>query len=309
MAGVRWLRVVPGAVLVLVSVLVAATTWSALVANHPLYPLLLLAALLSGLWLLVSGVRASTPPAPGAIRAALRWAAAAGAIGLAATLFWLKPFVATSVALEALNADGPVTITDSRSETAYGPAAPPTAGLVLYPGGLVDPRAYAVLATAMADEGYRVVVPKCPLDLELLCINAADAHVTDDIPWAVGGHSLGGVAASTFADAQGPADGTVDGLVFWAAYPVADLSDRDDLRVASISGSEDGFSTPQDIADARDLLPADTTFTEIEGAIHAFFGDYGDQPGDGTPTISREEAQAQIVEATVALLQSLGTAP
>ena len=83
--------------------------------------------------------------------------------------------------------------------------------------------------------------------------------------------------------------GPVDGLVFWAAYPVADLSDRDDLAVASISGSEDGFSTPQDIADARDLLPADTTYTEIEGAIHAFFGDYGDQPGDGTPTISRED--------------------
>ena len=32
-----------------------------------------------------------------------------GAIGLAATLFWLKPFVATSAALDALNADGPVT--------------------------------------------------------------------------------------------------------------------------------------------------------------------------------------------------------
>jgi dienelactone hydrolase len=97
--------------------------------------------------------------------------------------------------------------------------------------------------------------------------------------------------------------------VLWAAYPVADLSDRDGLAVASISGSEDGFSTPQDIADARDLLPADTTYTEIDGAIHAFFGDYGDQPGDGTPTISREDAQAQIVAATVALLESLERAP
>jgi len=301
---VRWLRVVPGAALVLVPVVVAATTWSALVANHPLYPLLLLAALLVGLWLVVSGVRAAAPPKPGAIRAVLRWAAAAGAIGLAATLFWLKPFVATPVALDALNADGPVTVTDTRSETTYEPATPATAGLVMYPGARVDPRAYAVLATALAEQGYLVVVPKCPLDLELLCIDAADDYVTDDIPWAVGGHSLGGVAASSYADTHD----TVDGLVFWAAYPIADLSDRDDLAVASISGSEDGFSTPQDIADARDLLPADTAYTEIEGAIHAFFGDYGDQPGDGTPTISREDAQAQIVEATAALLESLGTA-
>jgi hypothetical protein len=296
--------VVPGAVLVLVPVVVAATTWSALVANHPLYPLLLLTALLVGLWLIVSGVRAATPPKPGAIRTTLRWAAAAGAIGLAATLFWLKPFVAAAAALDALNAGGPVTLTDTRSETTYAPAAPPTAGLVMYPGARVDPRAYAVLATAVAEQGYLVVVPKCPLDLELLCINAADEYVTGDIPWAVGGHSLGGVAASTYADAQD----AVEGLVFWAAYPIADLSDRDDLTVASISGSEDGFSTPQDIADTRDLLPAATAYTEIEGAIHAFFGDYGDQPGDGNPTISREDAQAQIVEATVALLGSLGTA-
>ncbi len=300
----RWLRVVPGAVLVLVPLVVAATTWSALVANHPLYPLLLLAALLVGAWLVVSGVRAAAAPKPGAIRTTLRWAAAAGAIGLAATLFWLKPFVATPVALDALNADGPVAVTDTRSETTYEPAQPPTAGIVMYPGARVDPRAYAVLATAVAEQGYLVVVPKCPLDLELLCINAADEYVTDDIPWAVGGHSLGGVAASTYADAHD----AVDGLVLWAAYPISDLSDRDDLAVASISGSEDGLSTPQDIADARDLLPADTAYTEIEGAIHAFFGDYGDQPGDGTPTISREDAQAQIVEATVALLASLGAA-
>lgn len=308
MAVVRWLRVVPGSLLVLAPVVVAATTWSALVANHPLYPLLLIAALVAGLGLVVSGVRAATPPKPGALRSILRWAAAAGAIGLAAALFWLKPFVATSAALDALNADGPVTVTDTRSETTYEPAVQPTAGLVMYPGARVDPRAYAVLATAVAEQGYRVVVPKCPFDLELLCIDAADAYVTDDVPWAVGGHSLGGVAASEYVAADAPADGSVDGLVFWAAYPVSDLSDRVDLAVASISGSEDGFSTPQDIDDARDLLPPDTGYTEIQGAIHAFFGDYGDQPGDGSPTISREEAQAQIVEATVALLVSLGAA-
>jgi dienelactone hydrolase len=158
-----------------------------------------------------------------------------------------------------------------------------------------------VLASALAEQGYLVVVPKCPLDLELLCIDAAGESITDNLPWAVGGHSLGGVAAAQHL-ANG---GEADGLVLWASYPLADLADRDDLAVASISGSEDGFSTPQDIADARDLLPAGTTATEIQGAIHAFFGDYGDQPGDGTPTISREDAQAQIIEATAELLAAL----
>ena len=39
--------------------------------------------------------------------------------------------------------------------------------------------------------------------------------------------------------------------------------------------------------------------------MHSYFGDYGEQPGDGTPTVSRAEAQRQIVAATVALLDTL----
>jgi hypothetical protein len=39
--------------------------------------------------------------------------------------------------------------------------------------------------------------------------------------------------------------------------------------------------------------------------VHAFFGDYGDQRGDGEPTVSRQEAQARIVEATSTFLDSL----
>lgn len=36
----------------------------------------------------------------------------------------------------------------------------------------------------------------------------------------------------------------------------------------------------------------------VPGAVHAFFGDYGPQAGDGTPGTSRAQAQRQIVEAT-----------
>jgi len=43
----------------------------------------------------------------------------------------------------------------------------------------------------------------------------------------------------------------------------------------------------------------------IKGGNHAQFGWYGPQPGDGVATISREEQQAQIVEATVAFLATL----
>lgn len=43
----------------------------------------------------------------------------------------------------------------------------------------------------------------------------------------------------------------------------------------------------------------------VDGAVHAFFGDYGPQPGDGTPTADRTLAQTAITKATQAFLASL----
>ena len=54
------------------------------------------------------------------------------------------------------------------------------------------------------------------------------------------------------------------------------------------------------------LLPASTTWLPIQGGNHAQFGWYGPQPGDGQPTITREDQQAQVVAATVALLEEIG---
>ncbi|MEP6649171.1 MAG: alpha/beta hydrolase [Lapillicoccus sp.] len=118
--------------------------------------------------------------------------------------------------------------------------------------------------------------------------------------WAVGGHSLGGVAASVYASQ----DSRARGLLFWASYPLSSLAARTDLVVASVSGTKDGLSTPPDIAASRDLPPA-TTFTAIEGVVHAYFGDYGPQSGDGTPTIDRATAQAQNVTATARFMQAM----
>ena len=77
------------------------------------------------------------------------------------------------------------------------------------------------------------------------------------------------------------------------AVAASDLSDAGVLAV-SLSGSEDGLSTPEDIAGARPLLPEDAWMVEVDGASHSSFGDYGLQAGDGTPTISDEDMTAQI---------------
>jgi dienelactone hydrolase len=117
----------------------------------------------------------------------------------------------------------------------------------------------------------------------------------------VGGHSLGGVSASSFA----LANTDIKGLVLYASYPVESLRGRPGLSVLSVSGTKDGLSTPDKIQASRELLPPDTEFAAVQGGVHAFFGDYGDQPGDGEPGISRSAAQQQIGTATVSFLGQL----
>jgi hypothetical protein len=96
--------------------------------------------------------------------------------------------------------------------------------------------------------------------------------------------------------------------VLFASYP-ADPIIRNDLKVLSISGTADGFAAPADIEASRAKLPASTKFVVINGAVHSSFGDYGDQPGDGTPTVDRSAAQAEISKATHELMATVAPPP
>ena len=209
-------------------------------------------------------------------------------------------------ALAALES-GPQVQVETEPWLVFRPAGDaPDTGFVLYPGGRVDPRAYAPLARAIADEGYLVAIVPMPFNLAVLGAGrAADvmAAFPDVERWAVGGHSLGGAMAANFAH-QNPE--RVDGLVLWAAYPAGgdDLSGRE-LEVLSIYGTRDGVATPAEITASRPLLPADTRWVAIEGGNHAQFGWYGTQNGDNPAIISREDQQAAIVRATVQLLADL----
>lgn len=179
-------------------------------------------------------------------------------------------------------------------------------GLILYPGGRVDPRAYAPAARAIAEAGYLVVITPMPLNLAVFSPGRAAAvmavypQITN---WTVGGHSLGGAMAASFAQ-QNPMQ--VDGLVLWAAYPASntDLSGQQ-IWVSSVSGTLDGLATPEKIEASRPLLPVGALWRPIEGGNHAQFGWYGEQEGDLPATISREEQQSLVVEATLELLSQV----
>jgi predicted alpha/beta-hydrolase family hydrolase len=216
------------------------------------------------------------------------------------------PAQAMPEALAALTSDAQVTVTSGQWLVFTPAESQPTVGFIIYPGGRVDDRAYAPAAHQIAAQGYLVVIVPMPLNLAVFGINNAQdvqAAYPQIRQWAIGGHSLGGSMAAAFAKTH---PGAVQGLALWAAYPASsdDLS-HSGLHVVSIFGSQDGLATSDKIDASRPLLPADTTWVQVTGGDHAQFGWYGDQPGDNPASISRTDQQAQIVAATVGLLESL----
>lgn len=195
--------------------------------------------------------------------------------------------------LAAVRADPGIRIADDGAAIVMSPAdGSSEVGLVFIPGAKVDPWAYAAkLSGAVADDGLTVVITKPWLNLAFFDVRPLDTFTSlapDVATWLVGGHSLGGVRACQLA-----AD--ADALVLFASYCATDRSDSG-LPVLSIAGSEDGLSTPQKIAVARPLLPADAELVEIAGASHASFGDYGPQAGDGTASISDADMTTRLAE-------------
>jgi pimeloyl-ACP methyl ester carboxylesterase len=227
---------------------------------------------------------------------------------LAATafVFWANDASpANDIALNAMRTDSKVNVVVDSGIVTFMPAdSTPTMGFVFYPGGRVDYRAYAPVLKLIAAKGYLVALVPASLDLAFLYINAA-ARVESLHPeireWAVGGHSLGGVAASRYASAHVE----VTGVVFWASYPADDSLEDSGKKVISIYATNDGLAARDKIEESRALLPGDAQFVAIEGGNHAQFGSYGPQAGDNDASIPPEEQWLQTADATVKFLERL----
>lgn len=224
-------------------------------------------------------------------------------IAVSVFLSWANDtFAAEPAGLAAVQEDTRVELDDRGDVVILTPTGESDGrGLVFLSGAKVEPQAYAATFQEVAAEGTTVVIVKPFLNLAILERRPLDAF-TDLVPgvdsWAVGGHSMGGVKACSYAET-----GEVDALVLLASYCSGDaLADSTDLDVLSVSGTQDGLATPEKIDDSLDDLPATTTVVRIDGASHAQFGDYGVQPGDGTPTISDDAARESITEALVPFL-------
>lgn len=184
---------------------------------------------------------------------------------------------------------------------------------VFYPGGLVDPHSYLAWQDQLVSlrPELRVVTVKMPSNLAVLNSQKGTRlfdYFPDSEKWFFAGHSLGGaIATNVVANNQEK----IDALIYLAAYPPNDALKEYPGSILSIFATNDGLSTLNDIEERKNLLPApydmmdsldfpsnlvgQTLYFEIKGGNHAQFGNYGEQNGDLTPTITRDHQQDQVV--------------
>ena len=172
--------------------------------------------------------------------------------------------------------------------------------LIFYPGGKVESTAYAPLLHALAEAGIDTFLVDMPFHLAFFGMNRAGDLIGkyDYENWYICGHSLGGVAASSWA-AGHPEE--LDGVILLAAYPVKALDEG--LTELTIYGSEDKVLDPGKIEEGLKYAPADYEEYVIQGGNHAQFGSYGAQSGDGEAKISAEEQVSETVKTILAWME------
>lgn len=182
--------------------------------------------------------------------------------------------------------DGAVTITPKDGSVRLG------TGILFYTGAQITPDAYIPLLARLSEAGYDCYIPKLTCNMASLERNAADA-VIDTHPeirhWYLAGHSMGGLTASGYVTDH--AD-TVDGLILLAAYTNRDMSGLS-LPVLSIYGDADGVMNGKLYEKRLTWYPADFEEHVVEGANHAQYGDYGEQPRDNEAHITAEQQQRE----------------
>jgi hypothetical protein len=172
-------------------------------------------------------------------------------------------------------------------------------GVIIYQGAFADAKSYIAPYSKLVDSGIGIFILRSPFGFALFNVAGANQVINEnpDIKtWYVAGHSLGGVAACEYAKTN---TSKINGLILLASFCNGNATNLN-TPVLSISGSNDGLSTPQKIDNSRSKLPSNTKFVVIDGANHTEFGDFEKlQPGDNETSVSQAEATSQINSAII----------
>lgn len=195
-----------------------------------------------------------------------------------------------------------VTVTEEKNHRIVFEPENAKVGMIFYPGGKVQYEAYAPLMEGLAKEGILCVLLHMPANLAVLDMNAAEG-IVEEYPeiesWYIGGHSLGGSMAASYA-AKNIEE--LDGVILLASYSTAALQDSS-LNVVSVYGSNDQILNLDKYDEYRENLPKNFCEEVIDGGNHAYFGAYGLQEGDGEPQITNNVQIQTAVDIIVKEIQ------
>lgn len=161
-------------------------------------------------------------------------------------------------------------------------------GLIFYPGGKVDYKAYIPLMEELKKQGVTCILVKMPFNLAVFDMNRADG-LQEFYPnidsWYIAGHSLGGSMAASYL-----ANNIDDykGLILLGSYSTVDLSNTN-IDVLSIYGSNDLVMNKENYIKYKNNIDDNLIEVIIDGGNHAYYGMYGNQDGDGDATITNRE--------------------
>ena len=197
---------------------------------------------------------------------------------------------ADDVAITVMQSETSIRFSDNL--TILTPTIPSDTALIFYPGAKVEYIAYIPILEKLCQNGITCVLIKMPFNLAIFDQNAAN-KVFDELPdienWYIGGHSMGGAMASSYAANH---KDKVKGLILLGAYIYGDVSPENALTV---------YGTLN--ADLEKRIHYTDNIVIIDGGNHAQFGNYGEQKGDPPATISREDQQDIAVKAIMGFIQ------
>ncbi len=167
------------------------------------------------------------------------------------------------------------------------PTTPGDTALIFYPGAKVEYRAYLPILEKIKEScGITCILVKMPFNMAIFDGNAANEIIdqfTDIKNWYIGGHSMGGAMASSYASKN---QDKVKGLVLLGAYIYGNYPTEKSLTIYGTFNT----SVAEKISYIENIVA-------IEGGNHAQFGNYGKQKGDPDAMISNEEQQDIAVQA------------
>lgn len=154
--------------------------------------------------------------------------------------------------------------------------------IIFYPGAKVEYTAYLPLLMNISKNNVDCFIVEMPFNFVLFAPDKADEIINkyNYTNWYMSGHSLGGVAASSYTNKH---NDKIKGLILIASYPNEKI---ENTSVLTIYGSNDNVITKDKYEKTEKYMPSNYTKYVIDGANHAQFASYGNQSGDGVANIN-----------------------